>query len=657
MSNIARMMQRATAGAGGAGLDVDEVFSTFVYDGSSSAQTINNGIDLSGEGGLVWIKERSSSGSDHHLTDTVRGIKNPLNSDSTAAENTFYANNNQGITAFNNNGFTVASGSNFNDNGDTAVSWTFRKAPKFFDIVTWTGDGTSGRNISHNLGSVPGHIIVKKRSGGSVAGWINWHRTFSDYQSVFLNTTEAVYNPGNINSGVFGLASGFTSTQFQLGGTNNITYHNENNSTYVAYVFAHNNSDGEFGPDSDQDVIKCGSYTGNGSTTGPVIDLGFEPQWIMIKDTTSAHYWMITDVMRGIPNGVANSVATLKPNGSDAEFNAFQIDINATGFQIADSHDFMNKSGNTYIYMAIRRGPLAAPDDATKVFHPVKGGPDHNSVPFPTDFVITTTQGSGSDNWTLTRLLGETYMKTNGSNAEGSHNFQDIFADMTGMDWDTASWWSSSATNTVGWHWKRAPSYFDVCCYTGNQTSGRTVSHNLGAVPEMMWVKRRNAAADWKVYHSALGNTKHLNLNETIAAATDSSIWNNTTPTASVFTLGYDIKVNGNNDTFVAYLFATVAGVSKVGSFSHTNDGGDTNVDCGFSSGARFVLYKQYDSSGAWYVLDSVRGIVAGNDPALLLNSNAAEDSSYDQIDPLSSGFTIPSAGVGTGDYIFYAIA
>jgi len=665
MSNIARMMQRATAGAGGAGLDVDEVFSTFVYDGSSSAQTINNGIDLSGEGGLVWIKERSSSGSDHHLTDTVRGIKNPLNSDSTAAENTFYANNNQGITAFNNNGFTVASGSNFNDNGDTAVSWTFRKAPKFFDIVTWTGDGTSGRNISHNLGSVPGHIIVKKRSGGSVAGWINWHRTFSDYQSVFLNTTEAVYNPGNINSGVFGLASGFTSTQFQLGGTNNITYHNENNSTYVAYIFAHNNSDGEFGPDSDQDIIKCGSYTGNGSATGPVVNLGFEPQWVMIKRATAVEDWIMFDNMRGLVVGGIDP--DLRPNKTQAE-GAFvtYMDINATGFQLTDNNSRTNENNDTYIYMAIRRGPLAAPDDATKVFHPVKGGPDHNSVPFPTDFVITTLQIT-SNNWTLTRLLGETYMRTDSNNAEGSHNFQDIFADMTGTDWDAASWWSSSATNTVGWHWKRAPSFFDVVAYSGSSGT-QNVSHNLGVQPEMIWIKNRDSSDMWVVQVTSLGARKYLNLSGS-GAAVSLPTWNgkdyfaNTLPTASVFTVGggsggsgYD-SVGGAGYNYIAYLFATVAGVSKVGSFSHTNDGGDTNVDCGFSSGARFVLYKQYDSSGAWYVLDSVRGIVAGNDPALLLNSNAAEDSSYDQIDPLSSGFTIPSAGVGTGDYIFYAIA
>jgi len=177
----------------------------------------------------------------------------------------------------------------------------------------------------------------------------------------------------------------------------------------------------------------------------------------------------------------------------------------------------------------------------------------------------------------------------------------------------------------------------------------------------MMWVKRRNAAADWKVYHSALGNTKHLNLNETIAAATDSSIWNDTTPTASVFTLGYDVKVNGNNDNMIAYLFATVAGVSKVGSY--TGNGTNQNIDCGFSSGARFVLIKRTDSStsGEWYVFDTVRGIVSGNDSTLYLNYTDAADTSLDIIDPYSGGFNVNNnfgrINTNTASYIFYAIA
>jgi hypothetical protein len=110
----------------------------------------------------------------------------------------------------------------------------------------------------------------------------------------------------------------------------------------------------------------------------------------------------------------------------------------------------------------------------------------------------------------------------------------------------------------------------------------------------------------------------------------------------------------------IAYLFATVAGISKVGSYTGT--GNDLNVDCGFSTGARFILIKRKDASGDWYVWDSLRGIVVGNDPYLLLNTTAAQVTNTDYIDPLASGFTVTSSAPAAlnasgGTYLFYAIA
>ena len=121
-----------------------------------------------------------------------------------------------------------------------------------------------------------------------------------------------------------------------------------------------------------------------------------------------------------------------------------------------------------------------------------------------------------------------------------------------------------------------------------------------------------------------------------------------------------DEQINKSGETYVAYLFATLAGISKVGTYSGT--GSDVNVDCGFTSGARFVLVKRTNSSGDWFVWDSTRGIVAGNDPYVLFNTTAAEVTNTDYIDPLSSGFTITSnAGsdlnTSGGTYLFLAIA
>jgi hypothetical protein len=186
------------------------------------------------------------------------------------------------------------------------------------------------------------------------------------------------------------------------------------------------------------------------------------------------------------------------------------------------------------------------------------------------------------------------------------------------------------------------------------------VTHNLGVAPEFIQVKARSTANSWAGYNSTIGNTKRLNWDDIDSAQVSSTAWNNTSPTSSVFTVGTDNSVNGSARTYVAYLFATVAGVSKVGSYTGT--GTTQQINCGFTAGSRFVLIKRTDSTGDWYVWDSARGIVAGNDPYLLLNSTAAEVTGTDYVDTYSAGFEISSTAPAAinangGTYIFLAIA
>jgi len=137
---------------------VDDIFSTYLLAGSGSARSINNGIDLSEEGGLVWVKNRTYSTYKHHvLADTTRGANNIIFSDNNAATDTATSY----ITGFNNNGFSLGTNNFVNGSGNIYASWTWRKAPGFFDVVTWTGNGTAGRQISHNLGCAPGMVAIK----------------------------------------------------------------------------------------------------------------------------------------------------------------------------------------------------------------------------------------------------------------------------------------------------------------------------------------------------------------------------------------------------------------------------------------------------------------------------------------------------------------
>jgi len=627
MATKKKLLQAAAGNAGGAALNVEDVFSTYLYTGNGSTQTVTNGIDLSGEGGLTWIKSRTNTGF-HFLFDTERGAEEALSSELTNAE----ISRTGSLTAFNSNGFSVGSFAASNGSGQDYASWTFLKSKRFFDIQTWTGNGVAGREIPHNLGCAVGAMFIKRTDDDKY--WPVYHRSTTATHFLRLNSTAAAQDStipfGDVEP---------TSTVFTVSGDEVV---NTSGGTYVAYLFAHNDGDGDFGPDGDADIIKCGSYTNSGSAWS--VDLGFEPQWLLRKLTDGTGSWQLTDNMRGLlaDNGSGTAYARLlKAESSNAENNTAGINITSTGIEGTGAGD-----NGTYIYIAIRRG-TAVPESATEVFavDAVNASAPFFTSGFPVDMAFYKST-SGSSGYVSSRLTGLT---------EGELDTTAAFGSATGVGYDDMTGFLASGpgTNYYSYMWKRAPSYMDCVAYFGNSTAGRTVSHNLGVAPEMMWVKQRPYTSTWRVYHSALGNVKALTLNDTSAAYNLTSAWNSTTPTATEFTLGSSNDVNENPLGHIAYLFASLAGISKVGSVTHS---GTTNVDCGFTSGARFVLLKRTDATGDWYIWDSTRGIVSGNDPYLLLNTTAAQVTNTDYIDPLSSGFTITSSFTA-GDYIFYAIA
>ena len=208
---------------------------------------------------------------------------------------------------------------------------------------------------------------------------------------------------------------------------------------------------------------------------------------------------------------------------------------------------------------------------------------------------------------------------------------------------------------------KRAPGFFDVVAYSG-ASSAATINHNLGVSPEIIIVKCREGsnnggAGGWHVFVPSL-NREFLYLSTTGAGNINLGFTN--TPTSTTFGVINHPNVNYQGQTYIAYLFATLPGVSKVGSYTGT--GSALNIDCGFTNGARFVLIKRADSSGDWYVWDTTRGIVSGNDPYLLLNSTSAQVTDTDYVDPLSTGFTVTASAPAAinssgGTYLFLAIA
>lgn len=636
-----RALIMGAAGAGGAEKTyVEDVFSTWLYTGNGSTQTITNGIDLSGKGGLVWIKGRSGA-TGHRLVDTARGATKSLESNTTAVE----ATESTGVTSFNSTGFALGADADYSTNAATYASWTFRKAAKFFDVVTYTGNG-SNRTIAHNLGSVPGCIIVKRTD--SAEDWRVYHRGLSNDNTLFLNLDSAALT----STGTWNYTTP-TATEFSIGTNVGV---NASGGTYVAYLFAHDA--GGFGDSGNESIIKCGSYTGNGSSTGPYVNLGWEPQWLLIKssDRPGGSEWAIVDNMRGMAATTGTTAQAIYANSSTTEsaFNAILPD--ATGFTPTGSGAYSNANGINYIYIAIRRGPMKTPTDATKVF---KADLTAVGTTFSTGFdavdgVVMKREDSAGAPWHwMPRLTNQEYLDSSSTGAGTSYSAGTIKWDLSG------SFYQNAVVSPTQYLFRRAPGFFDVVAYTGTGAN-RTVSHNLGVAPELMITKCRSTTSNWRMYHKDVGNTKSLRLNETAAASTSSEFWNDTTPTSSVFTLGINVDLNTSSQTYVAYLFASCPGVSKVGSYTGT--GTTLSVDCGFTNGTRFVLIKRTDSTGDWYVWDTARGIVSGDDPYLLLNSTAAEVTNTDYIDPLSSGFQISSTAPAAinangGSYIYLAIA
>jgi hypothetical protein len=190
----------------------------------------------------------------------------------------------------------------------------------------------------------------------------------------------------------------------------------------------------------------------------------------------------------------------------------------------------------------------------------------------------------------------------------------------------------------------------------------QTINHStLGVKPEAILIKQRSGTTGWIWWYDAfVDNQTFIRGDLSNATFTNTTYFNNTAPTDTQITLGFHSNVSGTSSTnYIAYLFASLPGISKVGSY--TGNGSTQNIDCGFTSGARFVLIKcSSDGLSDWHVMDSTRGIVAGNDPFLYLDNTTAEDTGEDMIDPYSSGFALAANNrVNTSGrtYIFYAIA
>lgn len=606
-----------------------------------------------GSGGLIWIKGRSSA-TDHAFYDTARGASLEVSSNLNTAQGT----QSQGVQKFLPNGFIAGSLAKLNTSGEIYSSLTFRKAPKFFDVVTYTGTGAN-RTIPHSLGVAPGCIIIKRTD--TTGDWEVYHRSLANTEYLLFNSTATKATGTNRWN-----STTATDVAFSLGTVPTV---NAPNGKYVAYLFAHDATA--------EGIIQCGSTQTNASGRA-VVELGFEPQWVMWKNVTgTASNWIISDNVRGFSVGGVDTL--IRANTSAAEdvtLNA--IEPSPTGFALNDA------ASTQFVYVAVRRGPMRTPTDATKVFQPFlySGTNTANrflSTTITPDLVLLryrSGSGTGYEGMVVAdRLRGQAWLKTALAQGEtynadgldqqsvGGVEYGNTFSARNGI-WigpntgtlATSANINANTTNNahLALAFKRAPKFFDIATFTTDAAKGASFAHNLKTTPELVLIKQRTSSAEnWWVWASALSNTQYLVLNTNEAAASR-SIDITVSPTQVTTGAGWHTFAIASN---VAYLFATCPGVCKVGSF--VGNGTNQDIDCGFSGSARFIMTKRVDAAGDWYFWDAGRGINAAAETYLTLNTSNAPIS-VDVVDPTATGFnirTIAQQNVSGATYIYLAIA
>jgi hypothetical protein len=672
---------------------------------------------------FVWIKNRTTAAS-HLVQDSVRGAGQNFNiyPDFTGYEGEYGT---YGfISSFNSNGFSVDASTNAyhtNRSGDNYVAWNWKAggAPTAtnsagagnvptagsvkingadsttalagtiaatsisanteagFSVVEYVGTGATA-SVGHELSAKPELVFIKKTS--TTGSWV----TFSDATGVFsfsfLNTTNAFTD--------YSSSMSWNSSVLNL---NNGGDQNGSGATHIAYFF--HSVDG---------FSKIGSYVGTGAAGNSVVT-GFEPAFVMVKRSSAASNWSMFDNKRSPINPRDNWLAANQA-AAEQDLSAFDtIDFTSNGFILQDAGTLagdtnFNVNGSTYIFMAFAADPAPEPVLANS-FNVVTYTGDNTaktvSVGFTPDFVWIKNRNN-SANSTHEHSLFDS-LRTTGyrvrSNSTGAEN--DYSSHMSGFtsggfNLTTSGALNDSAGTYVAWCWKASndstinqegsitsivsanpAAGFSVVKYTGNGgSSAKTVGHGLSEIPEIIINKDFTSNSyDWAVYTSATGNTKKLALNQSNAEAT-SGIWNDTSPTNSVFSVRYD-QTNATGNDFIAYCFHSVDGYQKVGSYSGTGVAGKRvyTTDDGTSTGnggfrPRFMIIKRVDNgTGGWVMIDSTRSNT-GNPINDLLNADSSGAESVNNanngVDFNDDGFTLQGTSNGTNGnntYIYLAIA
>ena len=421
-----------------------------------------------------------------------------------------------------------------------------------------------------------------------------------------------------------------------------------------------------------------GTYTGNGSDNGPIINTGFEPAFVMIKRTDSADNWSITDNKRTTSNP---RDLGLFPNLSSQELQGgYTVNYLSNGFQIATSGSGVNVNGGTFLYLAFASDPSPAPvlaDSFNANLYTGNGTSQSiDGFGFTPNLIwiknrdnayshqlYDSVRGAGSsknlmsDNATIEGSDANLYGYLSSFDSDGytvqsgtSSGFTNIWTNQSGQDYVAWTWKTNSipTINTDGTVQSvvsaNQASGFSIVSFKTPATNNFTVGHGLSDAPKLMIIKGRTIVSSWTVYSSEIGATNYLQLNTTNGSTASSLPFNDTAPTSSVFTLGSSTVWYGTNEDYIAYCFSEVAGFSKFGSY--TGNGSSSTgpvVTTGFQPD--FIMLKSSSYSPTqWVLLDSVRDNSVDFSAVLFANLPDAEADGITRVETSSTGFQITTA-------------
>ena len=709
MSSNKKLLQGASGyiNQSSSGGDSSEAFSTWVYNGNGQTSEYytkhQNGINFADDGGMVWIKSNDTNYK-AVMVDTVRGANSILYSDDTGAE----FSNSSIVTQFYNNGFRIGNQNIVGQNGYHYTSWSFKKQAKFFDIQTWNGNGTAGRQISHNLGCEPGMIWVKNRTGAGNSWYIYHRKMGTSYNS---NQYYALLNDNMIpqasSTSPWNNTSP-TSTHFTVSSSGSV---NASGYSYIAYIFAHD--------DSDDSIIKCGRFTTdsnkNSSTTSGINpeELGFVPCWLWLKSATSSYHHVVVDEENGWSSLPAqyNNYRYLTPGQQSSQgypetglyrtHNGFATNRGAYNY---NNMGYPINANTTYMYMAIKK-PMFDASNGDQVYGTRRfngnGGNYRHSVGWPVDMVMHYKRSSGDYNMLFSRMIcgyanygtGTTQQRNqqcallfneNWSSVRPGNFSRTVFPNFdkdnpVGNTYpaetnqtmnqfiyqDADSAWNQTNIPYQSHFFRRGKGFLDQVYYRGNNTI-QTLKHSLGSTPAMIWIKDLDNYQNWTVWHKDLSvaTSRYLELNTNNSEQTASHF--PIAPTADEFSINNAQVTGGSNSNYLAILWGEKAGVSKAGIVSPPGNNGSVTLDLGFSTGTKFFMIKRIDANGDWYMFYTDNHIAVGNDGYYKANSNAAEVEEFnstDLVDPINQGIIINDAGFDlfgsdstSAKYVYYAI-